>query len=240
MSVSTAMRGSLQLCATLMTSWSLMNSQSPSEAMTMRASCVGSMVRVKNSGTEITPAVCATVSPSDRLMARPGTSMSPSHTRAGPSMPSSYLTAKTRPPAPSMRSCSGPRSGLWSMLIASASSFPLDCRIPIEMRLSPTLATVSVLPRMIPMTSVVPLNSQSMLGSLSMRLSQTSSVSVTAASMFVANSAWEKRAAGMCALRCRDTRSPFSPCPSITMSTRDCVSGSSAMTRESWFFLRGL
>ena len=31
-------------------------------------------------------------------MANPGTSICPSHTLAGPSTPSSYSTAKTRPP----------------------------------------------------------------------------------------------------------------------------------------------
>ena len=59
-----------------------------------------------------------------RDMASPGMSMCASHTRGGPSTPSSYSTANTRPPAARMRRCSSGRSGLWSSDTATASSCP--------------------------------------------------------------------------------------------------------------------
>mmetsp|Transcript_7501 Transcript_7501/g.26783 ORF Transcript_7501/g.26783 Transcript_7501/m.26783 type:complete len:223 (-) Transcript_7501:716-1384(-) len=165
---STAFFGSFAPVPTTMsmTSWFEQNSHNPSLAITM---ILSASVRVTSciSGSEITPAVCATVSPSDRAMARPGMSMCPSHTRGGPSMPSSYSTAKTRPPAALMRFISSSRSGLWSIDTSTAFSLPAASWRPRMMRESPMFATVSVSSRIVAKTAVVPLNSVSMLASAS-------------------------------------------------------------------------
>ena len=97
---STANLGSVVVKAISITSWSDMNSQRPSEAITMIRSSrlFGLNWYSTNSGSEDTPAECATASHRERLIAKPGTSMCPSHTLAGPSTPSSYSTANTRPP----------------------------------------------------------------------------------------------------------------------------------------------
>jgi len=49
----------------------------------------------KISGSELTPAECATLSPKLRDMASPGMSAWASQTRAGPSIPSSYRTCRS-------------------------------------------------------------------------------------------------------------------------------------------------
>mmetsp|Transcript_73198 Transcript_73198/g.176925 ORF Transcript_73198/g.176925 Transcript_73198/m.176925 type:complete len:223 (-) Transcript_73198:348-1016(-) len=169
---STAFFGSLAPVPTIMsmTSWFSQNSHSPSEASTIILSASVSSTWCI-SGSEITPAVCATVSPSERAIASPGMSMWPSHTRGGPSMPSSYSTANTRPPAARMRFFSSSRSGLWSSETSTAWILPSSPCRPRMIRESPMLATLSVSSRIVPNTAVVPENSVSILASANTALS---------------------------------------------------------------------
>ena len=85
-----ALSGSVHAAVIFATSSFVMNSHNPSVARTRNLSVLSNL-RVKISGSLLTPAVCAIVSPNDRDMASPGMSMWPNQTRAGPSTPSSYL-----------------------------------------------------------------------------------------------------------------------------------------------------
>ena len=73
-------------------------------------------------------------------------------------MPSSYCTAKTRPPDASIRFCSSGLSGLWSCDTSSTPRLPAASTVPKITRESPTLAQVSTFPIIAHTTAVVPLN----------------------------------------------------------------------------------
>mmetsp|Transcript_17291 Transcript_17291/g.30475 ORF Transcript_17291/g.30475 Transcript_17291/m.30475 type:complete len:211 (+) Transcript_17291:79-711(+) len=158
-----AARGSL-VCMCLetisATSWLVINSHNPSVAITINLSNSGSSSYECSSAFEMTPASLPTVSQRDRLMARPGMSAYESHTRAGPSIPSSYFIANTRPPERIIRARSCSLSGLWSSdrscaMICSVIVPPLE---PLIIRESPTLATKILLSRRTLITAVVPLS----------------------------------------------------------------------------------
>mmetsp|Transcript_31042 Transcript_31042/g.41151 ORF Transcript_31042/g.41151 Transcript_31042/m.41151 type:complete len:207 (-) Transcript_31042:229-849(-) len=175
-SMSTARFGSRTSAMKSTTSWLVMNSHRPSDAMmSILKSSVRSYVVI--TGSDTTPAVCATVSPSDRLIARPGMSMCPSHTRAGPDTPSSYVTANTRPPLATMRASSPGESGLLSSVRSTATSFPREfTRAPMR-RESPMFATVILRSRIVAITAVLPENSVSMDASASRDRSRRSTSS---------------------------------------------------------------
>mmetsp|Transcript_21663 Transcript_21663/g.48248 ORF Transcript_21663/g.48248 Transcript_21663/m.48248 type:complete len:219 (-) Transcript_21663:362-1018(-) len=218
-----------------------MNSHSPSLAITrMRSSLSGLNSYSTNSGSDDTPAVCATASHRERLMARPGTSMWPSQTRAGPSTPSSYSTANTRPPLASILAFSRGRSGLWSAVRATAVTPPVALRKAIEVRLSPMLHRVQWLSRMTAQVKVVPEKSVSTEASLRISPSHRATTSVRAAWMSHSKSLCLNRYCVKLALIPWDTLSPSSPCPSITTNSRERVLGSSAIINVSWFFFLGL
>mmetsp|Transcript_18994 Transcript_18994/g.45867 ORF Transcript_18994/g.45867 Transcript_18994/m.45867 type:complete len:219 (+) Transcript_18994:235-891(+) len=158
--VSTACAGPICPSTVSHVSSLVMNSQSPSVAMTRNLSSLESKSNSENSGSDDTPAECATTSPRDRDMASPGTSIWPSQTRGGPSIPSSYSTAKTRPPQAKIRSFSLGESGLWSYVMSTGTIRP-SCSLPKMTRESPMLTPVRWLPRMIAIDNVVPLNSVS-------------------------------------------------------------------------------
>mmetsp|Transcript_11318 Transcript_11318/g.18431 ORF Transcript_11318/g.18431 Transcript_11318/m.18431 type:complete len:247 (-) Transcript_11318:398-1138(-) len=183
--LSTAYLGSVVCSAISITSWSVMNSHKPSDARTkIRSSRPSGLNSYStNSGSEDTPAECATASPRERLMASPGTSICPSHTRGGPSTPSSYSTANTRPPFSSMRAFSAGRSGLWSCEMAMPVIPPAALRYPIVLRESPMLPVVMVFPRITAHVKVVPEKSVSMEGSLSISLSTLATTSPMAVLM---------------------------------------------------------
>mmetsp|Transcript_22661 Transcript_22661/g.72914 ORF Transcript_22661/g.72914 Transcript_22661/m.72914 type:complete len:223 (-) Transcript_22661:424-1092(-) len=222
-----------------MTSAFSMNSHSPSLPSTSTLSLAVNFTWC-TSGSELTPAVCATTSPSERDMARPGMSMCASHTRAGPSIPSSYSTANTRPPVASMRARSSGRSGLWSRDTGTAFHTPSDSSVPRMMRESPTLATNSSESLMQATTAVVPLNSVSMEVSSKISASMVASAVAIARQGSEGKSLLEKMYLVRRSRKNCETRSPASPCPSSAASSKAPVSSCSCITMESWFFLRGL
>mmetsp|Transcript_6158 Transcript_6158/g.12897 ORF Transcript_6158/g.12897 Transcript_6158/m.12897 type:complete len:260 (-) Transcript_6158:450-1229(-) len=215
------------------------NSQRPSVATTTNLSVAGSKSLSVNSGSEMTPAVCATASPRDLDIAKPGTSMCPSQTLGGPSMPSSYSTAKTLPPAARMRSFSFGESGLWSCVNSSATSLPCSSFAMIT-RESPMFTPVILLPLMMAMESVVPLNSVSI---RKLRMIWCSTLAIASADAFLTSTTQlgcEIISAASWSRKWDATPSPCSPCPSRTHRISVLVEGSSAIMRASWFFLRGL
>lgn len=173
-----------QYGATSLTHSSLsMNSQTPSDARTRNLSHSFS-VSSKNSGSGITPTVAATKSPTDLLIARPGTFWVFNQTLAGPTgSPFSSLKGSTLPLVLRIRSSSSALSGLWSIerLVDIQTFFPelsgpatdsiwnspLFCstiaasslllKLPRMALLSPTLAHVRCLPESITVITVVPL-----------------------------------------------------------------------------------
>mmetsp|Transcript_13327 Transcript_13327/g.42120 ORF Transcript_13327/g.42120 Transcript_13327/m.42120 type:complete len:318 (-) Transcript_13327:59-1012(-) len=196
------------------------------------------MGRSTKSGLEETPAVCATTSPMERDMARPGRSRWPSQTRGGPSTPSSYSTAKTRPPAATMRFFSSGRSGLWSVERATA-----PAAVPRVTRESPTLATRRTPSRRQQKTSVVPLNSVSTAASSTSsrsRLAMASSMARRIPGRPSGQSGWPKTRWQKFFLKKSETTSPASPWPSRTRIACVRVATSSTSSSASWFFFRGL
>mmetsp|Transcript_19369 Transcript_19369/g.45154 ORF Transcript_19369/g.45154 Transcript_19369/m.45154 type:complete len:224 (-) Transcript_19369:256-927(-) len=220
-----------------------MNSQRPSEPM-MSVLVLLVSGTVYTSASEMTPAECATVSPRERLIASPGISMCLSQTRAGPSTPSSYSTANTRPPDLMIRAFSFGSSGLLSMDTSFATILPESSSSPSMMRESPQLAQYSVLSIVITVaTAVVPENSVSIDPSLSTSASTVRNCLAKAALMPSPPDLYSgelNTAAAYLSLNCCDTRWPASPCPSNTDSINAPVASSSAMISRSWFFLRGL
>mmetsp|Transcript_25392 Transcript_25392/g.47718 ORF Transcript_25392/g.47718 Transcript_25392/m.47718 type:complete len:334 (-) Transcript_25392:48-1049(-) len=237
---STEMRGSEASTAMPTHSSLSMNSQRPSVATRINLSVAGSSSRSKNSGSLMTPAVWATASPRERDMARPGTSMCPSHTRGGPSIPSSYSTAKTRPPALMMRFFSSGVSGLWSWVNSSATILPLGPSFPMVTRESPMLQPIIVFPRMMAMERVVPLNSVSTREFPRICLSTFRILSLVAFLGSFAQLGWLNISLPSSFLKYWLTPSPASPWPSRTQRTRELVASWSAMMRLSWFFFLGL
>ena len=77
-----------------------MNSQTPSEAITINLSCSSSSIS-QISGSQITPTGLTISSPKDQLIARPGISISHSQTQYGPSYCPVFgsIIAYTHPPA---------------------------------------------------------------------------------------------------------------------------------------------
>jgi len=120
----------------------------------------------------MTPTDDATISPIERVIARPGTYLDLSHTLKGPKcsptrlegpLPGMILDCSTRPLVYMMRSASSFSLGLWSLLRAVHVQVPSLFCSHIIARESPELAQRSTLLYMIIDTAVVPLNVQSIL-----------------------------------------------------------------------------
>mmetsp|Transcript_28903 Transcript_28903/g.42845 ORF Transcript_28903/g.42845 Transcript_28903/m.42845 type:complete len:273 (-) Transcript_28903:444-1262(-) len=219
-----------------------MNSHSPSEAI-MRHSCSDVIVAVVISGVDMMPASWPTVSPKERDMARPGTSMFPSHTRGGPSMPSSYLMANTRPPLASIRAFSAGKSGLWSWDTSSGITAPVLSpagRRPKMIRESPMFAQVSLFPTTVASTQVLPLKRALIRLSASISFSIATTQAVMASPLCAGNFGWENSISGKRSRKYCDTWWPNSPWPSSTPTNSAPVLGSSVKIIESWFFFAGL
>ena len=119
--------------------------------------------------------------------------MWPSHTRHGPSTPSSYSTANTRPPLASIRAFSAGKSGLWSMVNCTAVIPPDAFLYPNDARESPMLAIVQLLSRITTQLNVVPEKSVSIVLSRKISASHRAITSVKAAWMLPAKSLCLKR-----------------------------------------------
>mmetsp|Transcript_26099 Transcript_26099/g.76539 ORF Transcript_26099/g.76539 Transcript_26099/m.76539 type:complete len:235 (-) Transcript_26099:551-1255(-) len=108
----------ISLIMKLTTSWSSMNSHTPSEA-TRRKARSGVRRKCWISGSAMTPTLAATWSPKERDMAMPGVSSSRSQMRKMWSS-SDASQGATRPPLAMIRAFSSGRSGLWSLVKARA------------------------------------------------------------------------------------------------------------------------
>jgi len=136
------------------------NSHTPSLAITTTLS---SFVNVYSdiSGSALQPTLCATESPNERVIARPGTSSTLSQTLNGPKgLPLWSLYESILPLFLIIRSASSLSSGLWSLVRAVAVHNYVSppgtdlMTIPLE---SPTLAMYSFLPSVMTLTQVEPL-----------------------------------------------------------------------------------
>mmetsp|Transcript_7047 Transcript_7047/g.14675 ORF Transcript_7047/g.14675 Transcript_7047/m.14675 type:complete len:217 (-) Transcript_7047:166-816(-) len=155
------------------TIWDVRNSQTPSEANTMKA-VLSSMLRMRGSGSAKTPIFSATWSPMERVKAQPGLCMLLSQTLGGSpfsssssprfmpqfswigSKPSIWSIVMTTAPHFFTLSLSSFLNGVWSMLKCSALRPPPGIFMATTARESPTLFTNMSQPRIMTVMAVVP------------------------------------------------------------------------------------